>query len=327
MKPRAILKDIAKASGLDLSTVSRALRNTGTVSQHTRRRLQALAREMGYRPNPVIASMAAKRRDSTKSLAVPLALIDVKSGLIPRSAHVRAQALGYRLELFRIEQGREAELARVLYNRGFVGIILGQLYGYQSLPDLKWEHFSVVKIGEESFPVPFHHVRSSPYNAIRVTWREIRRRGYKRIGAILYQHDPVHPDDGILHGAVLHEQTCLGPDEIAIPPLRCGMAEVAPIPKWFRRHRPDAVLAYHAGAYYALRDAGVPIGAKVGFASLNLDPDAEHDFSGILSSSRNILRHAVDLIDLQLRHNVYGPVEEPTYTLITASWREGKTLS
>ena len=49
---RTSLKDIAAIMGVSIATVSRALRNSHEVSLEMRQRIQAMAKEMNYRPNP-----------------------------------------------------------------------------------------------------------------------------------------------------------------------------------------------------------------------------------------------------------------------------------
>lgn len=56
------LEDIARAAGVHPASVSRALRGVGRkVSDETRQRIERIAREMGYRPNAVAASLRTKQ--------------------------------------------------------------------------------------------------------------------------------------------------------------------------------------------------------------------------------------------------------------------------
>src|SRR5438046_768813 len=47
------LKDVAHAARVSVSTASRALTGTGLTSERTQQRLTRIARELGYRPNPI----------------------------------------------------------------------------------------------------------------------------------------------------------------------------------------------------------------------------------------------------------------------------------
>lgn len=61
--------DIAERAGVSQSTVSRALRNSPLVTEETRRRVQAIARELNYRVDHVASSL---RSGSTRTLALLL---------------------------------------------------------------------------------------------------------------------------------------------------------------------------------------------------------------------------------------------------------------
>lgn len=55
------LKAIAELTGLSMNTVSRALRNKGYVAEDTRAKIEAAAREVGYRPNRAARSLRGGR--------------------------------------------------------------------------------------------------------------------------------------------------------------------------------------------------------------------------------------------------------------------------
>src|SRR5690349_594102 len=56
------LQTIANAAGVSRMTVSRALRNDPVLPRQTRERIQKLARELGYRPNPLVATLMSQVR-------------------------------------------------------------------------------------------------------------------------------------------------------------------------------------------------------------------------------------------------------------------------
>ena len=67
-KPRRTsLKDLADKLGVSIATISRALRNSHEVGEDMTRKVQALAKEMNYRPNPFAQSL---RKDSPKVIGV-----------------------------------------------------------------------------------------------------------------------------------------------------------------------------------------------------------------------------------------------------------------
>ena len=56
------LKQIAARAGLSPATVSYALRGDPKIPPETRERVQAVARSLGYKPNPRIAGLMAHIR-------------------------------------------------------------------------------------------------------------------------------------------------------------------------------------------------------------------------------------------------------------------------
>lgn len=55
------LRDVSEASGVSEMTVSRVLRNRGDVSDATRKRVLAAAKELGYVPNKIAGALASSR--------------------------------------------------------------------------------------------------------------------------------------------------------------------------------------------------------------------------------------------------------------------------
>ena len=55
------LRDVSEASGVSEMTVSRVLRNRGDVSQATREKVLAAAKELGYVPNKIAGALASNR--------------------------------------------------------------------------------------------------------------------------------------------------------------------------------------------------------------------------------------------------------------------------
>lgn len=334
MSSRVTIFDVARRAGVAVSTVSHALRDEGTVSKKTCLRIQQVAQEMGYIPNPVIAAMGSRRTVNKTESQAPVAVLlrgladaPATQSSIPRIGHARAERLGYRLEAFDLTRRRARDIQREIFSRGFVGVIINPLPGLATLPDFHWDHFSVVQRGVQTFPVPFSSVVHSAFEEVRVAWRQIRELGYRRIGAVIMRHDPEHPDDGARLGAILDQQFRLGPDEIAIPPLRCVIgSEMREFPKWMRRCRPDAVLSFHAGLKALAQPPERPPSKALGFAALNVHPDDLPLIAGVLDSVPEQFVKAVNLMDQLVRHHERGIPERPTSTLIKPEWVAGLSL-
>lgn len=55
------IKDIAKAAGVSISTVSKVMNSTGSISQRTRDRISAVISELDYRPSEIARSLQQKK--------------------------------------------------------------------------------------------------------------------------------------------------------------------------------------------------------------------------------------------------------------------------
>lgn len=107
MKPERVrLKDVADALGLDRSTVNHALKETGTVSDETRRRVKDKAAEMGYVRNRHAAGMV-KQGSPTIGLVLPNSLSQY--GELQQYLQWEAQARGCELHVALTEFAPERE--------------------------------------------------------------------------------------------------------------------------------------------------------------------------------------------------------------------------
>jgi LacI family transcriptional regulator len=92
---RSSLTDVARLAGVSVSTASRALRHSGIhlVAAATRRRVEAAAKELGYRPNPLARGLRARRMDTFAIMVHDVA--DPYFAEIVRAATSAASEAGY----------------------------------------------------------------------------------------------------------------------------------------------------------------------------------------------------------------------------------------
>jgi DNA-binding LacI/PurR family transcriptional regulator len=109
--PRSVItiSDVAKAAGVATSTVSRALTQPGRVSEDMRRRVESVARELGYSPNPQARSLTSGRTHSM-ALLIPGATNPYFFDLI-RGTQIEAKVRGYRHVLVDTEASAKNEAA------------------------------------------------------------------------------------------------------------------------------------------------------------------------------------------------------------------------
>jgi len=121
---RVTIKDVAKASGVSYSTVSRALSGSADVSDDTRQRILQVCKDMNYTVNTVARAMVMK---STKLLG--LVLTGVNNPFMSELAyHIdrQARSLGYNIILCNSTGDPELErsLFELMIGRQADGVIL-----------------------------------------------------------------------------------------------------------------------------------------------------------------------------------------------------------
>jgi LacI family transcriptional regulator len=91
------LKDVAEAARVSVSTASRALGGGGLASERTQQRLMRIARELGYRPNPI-----ARGLKTGQSRLVGLLIHNLTNAsfqVIAEVVQTRLKAIGYQMLL------------------------------------------------------------------------------------------------------------------------------------------------------------------------------------------------------------------------------------
>lgn len=120
---RTTIAMVAERSGFSKATVSRALANPGIVSEPTRHRIQTVARELNYRPNPVARALGSDYLN-TVSIVIPDICSDFMAELI---VSVREDLLRQDHNLLVLDNSafnvRTSDYLRVLRNQICNGII------------------------------------------------------------------------------------------------------------------------------------------------------------------------------------------------------------
>lgn len=115
--------DIAEKLNLATSTISRALKDHHSISKKTIEKVKKTAKEMGYRPNNLAASLRSKK---TKTIGVLLPTITQPflSSLIS-GIEIASQKAGYNVIIMQSHDSYEEEvnLAQSLYNNRVSGVI------------------------------------------------------------------------------------------------------------------------------------------------------------------------------------------------------------
>ena len=347
MSQRVSLTDIARKTGFSKSAVSIALRGDAGVSAGVRQEIRNAAAEMGYRPSPILASLASKHFSvAKKRTGTPLAFLHFGETKEQRAhekeateeATNHAMKLGYRVEVFHVGDFRSGEhLSRVLLARGVEGILL---FLPKLVEGVDWSAFSVVSAGggfasPDPAAYPLNRTAVDHYGLILRAWSETWKRGYRRIGFVLFRHSPLLTDDETRRGAA---EVCRLriPRHLRIPVFEYEAPQAGPrsvVEDWVRRYRPDAVIGFNATILFDLQQAGFRVPEDLGFVSLHTDkghsPEEKgwaDSVSGMAKMRMEEIYAALELLDQQIRHHHYGLNPRARTLMISSEWVEGSTL-
>lgn len=337
------MKTIAAQAGVTQATVSMSLSNNPRIPLATRERIQAIAKKLGYHPNPYISTLMRIRRQGKALKERPvLALVCAQRTADGWRSHPaatiramregaldRATFRGFRAQEFWLHRDdmSNERFSEMLRARGIQGLLLSPLAEGDPTPRLHWDYFSAVGL---SVPLPnltLTTVCNDHYFSSLQVVRECYQRGYRRPGLVL-RHIHQHRFQGRWEAGVLVAGQML-PGLKVPPPLYITDPDPAPLIRWLKREKPDVIITPSIDTIPdmlgIIERAGWRVPQDVGLAVLAC-PDPASPVSGIYQNGQLIGALAVDtLISLIERHE-HGLPAQATTLMIEGQWNEGKTV-
>jgi DNA-binding LacI/PurR family transcriptional regulator len=335
----ATLQDVADRAGVHRSTVALALRDNPRISATTRRRVQAIASEIGYRLNPLVAALMSTRRSGNPLKHVALAYVTnypTRYGWRPEhhdrpdyfpGAETRALDFGYKIEHSWLREPgmTPARFCDILTARGIHGLILGRLPPGEHTLDLAWERFSCVALGMTLHSPVLHHITENHFEAASLALQQCHARGYRRIGFVFSEaNDSPLVGERWLSAYAGYQLRIAATDRITLCP---GDPALEPeFGRWFKAERPDALLVTHGRPVMRwLANLGYDVPRDVGLVDLAGD-HPELNCAGVYCQATRIGALAVEMLVGLMHRNEFGPPASRHEVLLTGEWREGLTL-
>jgi LacI family transcriptional regulator len=348
---RVTLADIARKAGVHVTTVSLALRNHQRLPEKTRQRLQDLARQMGYAPDPLLRALVAYRGNIMVRKNPPtLAYVtnwNTRWGWKQTTAHpdffagaqAKARELGFNLEHFWLgEPGlTHGRFSRILYSRGINGLIIASHVREIDVElHFDWARFSAVKIDFFPHKPELPNVTNNQCNVIRLAVRRVMAAGYRRIGFAMHRGWD-HSVDHLWSAGFLCEQENITPkDRIpmhlfpAPEPVERWFneskadvtADPAEFRRWFEKYRPEVVISKGSFVLQRMREMGLRVPADVAFVDVFLEK-FDGRMAGVRQNHATVGALAVEILAGQLQHNKFGIPPIPTTTYVEGTWCDG----
>ncbi|MDO8542211.1 MAG: LacI family DNA-binding transcriptional regulator [Opitutaceae bacterium] len=334
---RITLRDVARRAGCHFSTVSLALRGRPEIPVGTRARLKKIADELGYRPDPMLASLSSYRRDDRPArYRATLAWVTnfpTRSGWRNEEiyyeyylgARERAQALGFRLQEFwlRDENMTAARATQILAARGIQGLIIAPQPTPSEVVTLEWSRFSAVVIGYSVASPTLHMVCPNQYRSMKLAMDRLMARNYRRIALVMLRASDERVDNNWLGGYLVMQQRL--PAANRLEPLLLNAWDEELFATWLRRERPDAIVSKCVEALPALRRLGYRLPQDLGAAFLTR-VKSSREISGIDERPFEVGTAAVDYLVSMQHRTERGVPDQPRRLLIEGKWVEGRTV-
>ncbi|RRJ95616.1 LacI family transcriptional regulator [Opitutaceae bacterium TAV4] len=336
-------RDIAEAAGVHRTTVCLALKNHPGIPEETRERIVRLAEEMGYTPDPMLAALASYRTSKRPAAFHGMLgwLVNSSGGYVWNSfphyqdyfdgACERARRCGYALEVFDLngEGMSPNRVVAILRARNIDGLLLCPQPEPEMSMDFPWEQFSSVTFGYTLARPRMHMVSSTHHRNMVRAMRELRRRGYARIGFVFSETHDSRTDRNFWAG-YLAEALGYELRLPAMPPFMesfrtAGMGGERRFRAWLRKHQPDAIVTGEFMAFERLEEMGWRVPGELGVVCPTL-PSRDTRLAGVVEDSRHIGAVAVDALVAAVQRGERGGPEQPQRILVEGLWHEGVSL-
>ena len=340
MAPRRVtLKDIATRAGVHVATVSRTLSHHPGIPADTAERIQRIAREMEYVPDPMLSALSAYRTQlKSATFHGNLAWVTnafTRAGwdscetfhLYHAGAVRRAQQLGYQLEEFWLREPSMnwRRASEILAARNIRGLILPPQPRPKMRVRLDWSRFAAVTFGHTLAWPPLPTITNNTFLSMQKAVRMARALGYRRLGIVSSRPGDERVNHGWLGGFLVLQR--VWPAKERIPPLEHVSARVTEkaLAQWIEKYRPDAVVCPDPGVLDMLREAGHRIPEDMGYFSQSLSNHPK-PIAGIDEQPEASGTIAVNIVTELIKRGEWGVPPLRQNIAVEAVWHSGRTL-
>ncbi len=197
MSSRTTIKDVSRASGVSVSTVSNALNAPEKVAPETRRRVIETADQLGYRPNRA-ASALPKGRTFTIGYCIPAGRDGFALDTFLHQVTERASDAGMDILLFTPHRGQsETDSYREIMRRGAVdGFVLsGTVHDDERVRILLGAGIPIVTFGRTDLADGHSWVDVDGRAGTRAAVKHLVDQGHSRIALIAWPEGSLSGDD------------------------------------------------------------------------------------------------------------------------------------
>jgi DNA-binding LacI/PurR family transcriptional regulator len=329
---RVTMRVLAKMAGVSVQSVSLALRNQPSIGRETRGRIQALARKLGYTPDPALVKlMHHLRARQQRKIAASVCFLTTRSpraedifcDLLLEGAIAAAQQAGFSYQVAHVDPEKPSgdQFKRMLRARGVEGLLLMPMADVRPLDALvDWREFSVVAATRSVTSPVFDQVVPDHFRNVSTICQHLKAAGFRRPGLVIeWQHDV---RCGYLLTAAMAWHGVYG----GLSPARAHRyerLEPEAFRRWLREEKPDVLLAaldrVAGDIHESMPEGNLPV------VTCSARPTSAGTFplSGTFDSPRQIGVVATEILARKIAVGQRGIPAQPNTTLISGEWVNG----
>lgn len=328
------MSNIAKALGMHPSTVSRALRDDRRLPEKTRLRVREMADRLGYRPNPLVSALMARRRKSSlDTFGSTLALLTYGKavdewhrdsvqytatfGAMQRHATDR----GYRIEEVHLNAPNmpPRRLKEILLYRGIRGLIICPLPQKVQRLNFDFSDFAAIAMGQTLQTPSLDHVTYDYGAAMKEILSKLLSDKFQRIGFLSPSlvSDRV---DNLSLGAFLAEKH-RNPRRLLTPIVWSEKFHKENIISWIKTRRPDVIIT-PTQRICNLLESWINLTATIPVlcADCHLDTNSK----GMLRNTDAEASAIIELLTHRIERGRFGIPSQAQTILVSGQWRTSR---
>lgn len=330
-------RQIAKLANVSLAAVSYALRNRPEASAEMRARVQAAARKIGYKPNPMVTALMTNQRKGHLRRTARAIIVQLMSAQAEKqlSTYISRHALsdeiraicedaGFLFERLRWDDFGESprKLFAALRTRRTAGVIFCETIPQWALA-AGWDDYALVSQGSALPGMPCHYTCIDHHLNVLCCIERLTGLGYRKIGFAMARTGWIDRDRYRALSAYLGWMTQAGTGSRLAFWSEQWQRDI--FLEWVRKQKPEVIIAVQHEPLEYLRSAGYRIPEDIGFAHFDLDPDWS-DLAGIRQNYFENWQATAHLLIEQINLNARGIPKHQHSISITSDWVDGPSV-
>ncbi|MDF2586566.1 MAG: alanine racemase [Anaerocolumna sp.] len=177
------IKDVAKESGVAISTVSNVLNNVAVVSEETRKKVLDAVEKLKYVPN-MNAKFLKSNKKNTVGLFLPSIQGDFYKSLM-QAVHIQCKIRGFLLNIYVSNENTSEEIYSMIISSGVEGaIVLNERLSDEYIDRIKLTNMPIVFIDREYSGDRMSSVIIDNVEGATLATEFLIKQGHRRIGYI-----------------------------------------------------------------------------------------------------------------------------------------------